>query len=92
MNCQLDLTLRKSERVLERVLNLMGRRGYDVAALQARPTSDGTSLEVAVTIVSDRPVELLTRQLMKLPDVIRVNERVALTGTFSNSRAHEGSW
>jgi acetolactate synthase II small subunit len=72
MNCQLDLTLRKSERVLERVLGLMGRRGYDVATLQSRPTADGTSLDVAVTIVSDRPVEILTRQLAKLPDVIRV--------------------
>ena len=72
MNCQLDLTLRRSDRVLERVLGLMGRRGYDVTALQARPASDGTSLDVAVTIVSDRPVEILTRQLAKLPDVIRV--------------------
>ena len=75
MNSRLDLTLRKSDRVLERVLGLMGRRGFDVASLEARPAPDGASMDVAITVESDRPVEILTRQLSKLHDVLAVSSK-----------------
>ena len=74
MKSRLDLTLRKSERVLERVLSLMGRRGFDVASLEAHPATDGASLQVEITVVSDRPAAILARQLTKLHDVIEVIE------------------
>ncbi len=72
MNSRLGLTLRKSERVLERVLNLLGRRGFDVASLEAHPATDGASLQVEITVVSDRPVDILVRQLANLHDVVTV--------------------
>lgn len=67
----LRLTLKKADGALLRVLGLVARRGFDVVRLEARATEAGDRYEVDLTVSGARPIDVLSRQLAKLFDVIR---------------------
>ncbi len=71
MNHTLRIQLRSSEGAVLRALGLMKRRGYRLnTCTVAEACGDGRAMEVNVT--SDRPGDLLKRQLERLHDVLWV--------------------
>jgi acetolactate synthase II small subunit len=55
--------------VLERLLQVTRYRGFEVAGMEMKPMADFSGLLVTLSIVSDKPISLLTNQLNKLYDI-----------------------
>jgi len=55
--------------VLERLLQVTRYRGFEVAGMEMKPLADFSGLLVTLSIVSDKPISLLTNQLNKLYDI-----------------------
>ncbi|KKL01514.1 acetolactate synthase 2 small subunit [Rheinheimera mesophila] len=55
--------------VLERLLQVTRYRGFEVAGMEMKPLADFSGLLVKLSIVSDKPISLLTNQLNKLYDI-----------------------
>ena len=72
MSFTIELGLRRSERSLERLLGLVGRRGYEVVGLEACLTAHGGELAVRMTLASDRPMEPLLHHIRKLHEVLEI--------------------
>jgi acetolactate synthase regulatory subunit len=71
MKHTLQIQLRSTEGAVLRTIGLIERRGFRIETMQlSAPAGDGRSLAVSVT--SDRAVELLQRQLDRLHDVLWV--------------------
>ena len=81
MSFQLQLRVKKAERSIERVLGLVGRRGYEIEKVLAQPSEGSRGIDVTLTIQSDRSGEVLVRQIAKLYEV----EQVELTDRESDS-------
>ena len=72
MSFSLELTVRRSERALERLIGVVGRRGYEVTGVSANLVAGGHALAVKLTLESERPAELLAKHLEKLHEVSEV--------------------
>ena len=71
MDYSLQIQLRSSEGALLRTLGMIERRGFRIESMTlSEPAGDGRSLVVKVT--SERAIELLQRQLVRLHDVLWV--------------------
>ncbi len=68
MSQRLNLRLRPAEGAVLRVLGSIERRGFALRAIESRHA--GGTIELAVTVTGERPVEVLVRQLMRLYDVL----------------------
>lgn len=67
----LNIQLRAAEGAVLRALGLIERRGFRLETVHAaEPQGDGQSL--AVTVIGERPADLLRRQLERLHDVLWV--------------------
>ncbi|PSJ45119.1 acetolactate synthase 2 small subunit [Zobellella endophytica] len=62
--------------VLERVLRITRHRGFRVDDMEMSTSADCQSVNIRVTVSSERPIQLLSRQLEKLMDVTRVEAQV----------------
>ena len=87
MTFTLDVTLHRTERSLERLMNLIGRRGYEIIDMSV----DGTSLEglylVRCKVESDRRPETLQRFVGKLYDVESVRiDNIGLREIMATAR------
>ncbi|HLY08634.1 MAG TPA: hypothetical protein VKW04_04915 [Planctomycetota bacterium] len=77
MSAKLNVRIRRGEGCLLRLLGQIGRRGYDVLAVSARLSADGTVFDVAVLVEpflplapgKPRPLEVLPALLRKLIEV-----------------------
>jgi acetolactate synthase II small subunit len=69
MKHTVNLILEQRPEVLERVLRVIRHRGFKVTKMNMQLASDKTA-GVDITVESDRGIELLTKQLDKLIDVI----------------------
>jgi len=69
----LTIRLRRSERSLERLVGLVGRRGHELESLRLVPASEGDAFDVSITLSSERPPEVLARQIGRLYDVVSVS-------------------
>lgn len=67
---QIELTARHRPEVLERILRVVRHRGFTVTQMDMQLT-DG-KVRLKITVKSDRTLDLLVNQLVKLPDVINV--------------------
>lgn len=77
MHYQLELTLRRAEGVLSRVLGTAERRGFHPLAVagNALPEAgqtDGERWHLRLTVAGERPAEALRAQLAKLHDCLAV--------------------
>ena len=61
-----------SPELLERLLRVCRHRGFSVQNINGETTEDEKSLHLTLTVCSDRPVSLLSKQLEKLFGVIQV--------------------
>ena len=66
-----DLIAQHRPEVLERVLRVIRLRGFTVTNMDMILVD--TQVQLKITVKSDRTLELLVNQLVKLPDVLLVN-------------------
>ena len=69
MNHVLTIQTKNQPVVLERLLQVTRYRGFEVAGMEMKPMADFSGLLVTLSIVSDKPICLLTNQLNKLYDI-----------------------
>jgi len=72
MRYQLDLTLRRAEGVLSRVLGTAERRGFSPLSVEGQAPSGGDHWQLRVTVEGDRSEDALQQQLAKLYDCLTV--------------------
>ena len=65
-----ELTVQHRPEVLERVLRVIGLRGFTVTNMEMALVE--TQVPLKITVKSDRTFDLLVNQLAKLPDVIEI--------------------
>lgn len=68
---KLELVARHRPEVLERILRVTRHRGFTVTTMEM--TLIETQVRLKIIVKSDRTLELLVNQLVKLPDVLMVN-------------------
>ncbi|AGO16448.1 acetolactate synthase 2 regulatory subunit [Glaesserella parasuis ZJ0906] len=61
----------KRPETLERLLRVIRHRGFEVLSLNAE--NNGSEITLNITVQSERAVELLFNQLVKLPDVVTIS-------------------
>ena len=66
-----DLIAQHRPEVLERVLRVIRLRGFTVTNMEMSLVD--TQVQLKITVKSDRTLDLLVNQLVKLPDVLMVN-------------------
>ncbi len=72
MSFNLYIELKRTERAFERVLGLVGRRGYELVSVSANSSDDRCSMRVQMTLESGRSGEPLVHHLAKLYEVEKV--------------------
>ncbi|OOF39831.1 acetolactate synthase 2 small subunit [Rodentibacter mrazii] len=70
-NYQIELNARHRPEVLERILRVIRHRGFTVTTMKMELIEDKVRLKI--TVKSDRTLNLLVNQLVKLPDVVEIN-------------------
>lgn len=61
-----------SPELLERLLRVCRHRGFQVQKINAETSEKEKSLEVYLTVSSDRPINLLSKQIEKLIGITQV--------------------
>lgn len=69
MNHTLTITVANQPAVVERLLQVVRYRGFQLAALEMKTLADAAELLITLSVVSDKPAQLLTNQLNKLYDI-----------------------
>lgn len=72
MRYRLDLTLRRAEGALVRVLGAAERRGFRPLSVDGEARDDGDRWHLRMTVEGDRSDEALRQQLGKLHDCLAV--------------------
>ena len=72
MRYQLDLTLRRAEGALARVLGTTERRGFQPVSVDGETQDDGDRWHLRMTVEGQREPEGLQQQLAKLYDCLAV--------------------
>lgn len=72
MRYQLDLTLRRVEGALARVIGTAERRGFTPVSVDGDTLVDGDRWYLRLAVESERPAESLQAQLEKLHDCLSV--------------------
>lgn len=72
MRYQLDLTLRRAEGALARVIGTAERRGFKPVSVDGETQTDGDRWHLRLAVESERPAESLQLQLEKLYDCLAV--------------------
>lgn len=75
MRYQLDLTLRRAEGALTRVLGAAERRGFQPLSVEGETQPDGDRWHLRMTMQGQRAPEILQHQLAKLVDCLAVEVR-----------------
>ncbi|MDO9932149.1 acetolactate synthase 2 small subunit [Glaesserella parasuis] len=68
---QFVIKANKRPETLERLLRVIRHRGFEVLSLNAE--NNGSGIMLNVTVQSERAMELLLNQLVKLPDVVTIS-------------------
>ncbi|MCH8538257.1 MAG: acetolactate synthase 2 small subunit [Alkalimonas sp.] len=69
MNHVLTIQTRNQAVVLERLLQVTRYRGFQLAGLEMKPLTEQSGLLITLSVITDKPIHLLTNQLNKLVDV-----------------------
>lgn len=68
---QFVIKANKRPETLERLLRVIRHRGFEVLSLNVE--NNGSEITLNVTVQSERAMELLLNQLVKLPDVVTIS-------------------
>lgn len=69
---RLNIEARFRPEILERILRVTRHRGFQVNAISMRQALDENNISIEITVNSQRPVDLLCSQLIKLVDVFDI--------------------
>ncbi|OQP35528.1 MULTISPECIES: acetolactate synthase 2 small subunit [Pantoea] len=69
---QLSIEARFRPEILERILRVVRHRGFQVCAMNMGAVANGETINIEMTVASQRSVDLLSSQLSKLMDVASV--------------------
>lgn len=72
MNHSLKLQLNQVDGALVRVIGVTERRGWCTTGVQASTAANDNALDLELSVLGDRSIDLLVRQLEKLHVVQRV--------------------
>lgn len=72
MKYLLIIQAENSPELLERLLRVCRHRGFTMQNINAETTEDEKSLHVTLTVCSERPVSLLSKQIEKLFGITQV--------------------
>ena len=72
MQHQVNVQARFNPETLERVLRVVRHRGFQICSMNMETAGDAQNINIALTVASLRPVDLLFSQLNKLVDVASV--------------------
>jgi acetolactate synthase II small subunit len=75
MRYQLDLTLRRAEGALLRVLGTAERRGFTPLSVDGEAQPDGDRWHLRMTVEGERGEHVLQQQLSRLHDCLAVQVR-----------------
>jgi acetolactate synthase II small subunit len=64
---------KNSPELLERILRVVRHRGFSMQNLQAETTENEQGLHLTLTVLSDRNINLLTKQLEKIFGITKVS-------------------
>lgn len=70
MRHHLDLTLRRADGALTRIIGAAERRGFRPVGVDGETHSDGDRWYLRLAVVGERPIESLCAQLRKLYDCL----------------------
>ncbi len=73
MRFTLEITMKNTEGVLERILGRLRQRSLNIQAINASCTRDCSNIEAKITVESKMNAESIMKQLAKLYDVQRIN-------------------
>ncbi|WP_028839790.1 MULTISPECIES: ACT domain-containing protein [Thermomonas] len=77
MRYRLELTLRRAEGALARVLGTTERRGFQPVSVDGETQDDGDHWQLRMTVEGSREPESLQHQLARLYDCLAVEVREA---------------
>lgn len=83
---RLQMRVKHTEGALVRVLSVTRRRRFDLLHISAIATTDGSFLEVEMTVQAERAGHTLVEQLAKLEDVSEVEILEPRTHAANSSR------
>ncbi|HGJ5874396.1 MULTISPECIES: acetolactate synthase 2 small subunit [Arsenophonus] len=69
---RLNIEARFRPEILERILRVTRHRGFQVNAIIMNQRSDGNNVSIEITVNSQRPLNILCSQLIKLVDVFDI--------------------
>jgi acetolactate synthase small subunit len=69
----LEITMKNTEGVLERILGKLRQRNLNIQTINASCTADWSNIEAKITVESKMTAEPIMKQLAKLYDVQKVN-------------------
>ena len=72
MRYRLDMTLRRAEGALARVLGTAEHRGFQPLSVDGETQPDGDRWHLSMMVESERPADALKHQLAKLYDCLAV--------------------
>ena len=83
MNYLLIIEAQNSPELLERLLRIVRHRGFKVQKLIADASEDEQSLHITLTVFSERPVSLLSKQIEKTFGI----SQVTILGHYASDKA-----
>jgi acetolactate synthase regulatory subunit len=81
--------VRRAEGDLERLLGVFRRRGWQVTAVEARASRDGSTMILHATLEGDRSPDVLARQVARLVEVESVHVEEGETQVARLAAVHE---
>lgn len=76
-NTVLELTVNNHAGVMSHVCGLFSRRAYNVEGILCMPIGDGAQSRIWLMVSDDDRLEQMTRQVVKLEDVLTVRRHAA---------------
>lgn len=73
MRFTLEITMKNTEGVLERILGRLRQRNLNIQAINAKCTTDLSNIEATIIVESKMGAEPTMKQLAKLYDVQKIN-------------------
>ncbi|SFN40763.1 acetolactate synthase, small subunit [Izhakiella capsodis] len=89
MQHQLSIEARFRPEILERILRVVRHRGFQVRTMNMAATNNADSINIEMTIVSQRSIDLLSAQLSKLLDVVCVEIHQQASQKFTHGQLVE---
>ncbi|WP_252178586.1 acetolactate synthase 2 small subunit [Endozoicomonas sp. 4G] len=84
----LTIQCRKTPEVMERLLRVVRHRGFELQRFSMTSAECGKIVSADLEVCSERSIEMLTRQIEKLYDVLQVHQSTTMAAMPQEKRSH----